>query len=142
MFCYVVANSINCVLKEMLLWSKLSKEHPTFILTVADLISLNLSSDLTIDLTEIHDGFAKVEDEVIKLYEKVEETIWNHYIICNKLVIIFKKILKYNEKFLRQIESLKSYGEENPVWQILIEHIEDEQKYMEILIRTLCSQIY
>lgn len=141
MYCYTVASGLGCVLQELLLWSNTSKEHQTFILTIADLTNKNLSPEIEDQLTKLHEKFEEIEDQTKRYYKEVKKC-WPHphplYYQVGKTINMF---LHYNCEFLNTLQILKTYGEEDQVWQTLLEHIEDEQKYMGRLLNNLLHQL-
>lgn len=141
MYCYTVASGLGCVLRELLFWSNTSKEHQTFILAVADLTNKNLSTEIEDQLMELHDKFEEIEDHT-KKYNKEVEKYWPcPYLIYYKIGKIISKFLHYNCEFLNTLQTLKTYGAEDQVWQTLLEHIDDEQKYMGRLLNNLLHQL-
>lgn len=63
MFCYTVVSGIRCVLQELIMWSEISSQHPTFIKTVAKLTNKKLGKELIADLDEVSTNFAQLEKE-------------------------------------------------------------------------------
>lgn len=137
MYCYTMANNLGCILTELRLWSNTSKEHPTFILTIADLTNKDLSRDLEDDLRKLHDQFEMIEDKTMEL----QKNIHNCYMVYNQIPALIKKFLRYNHRFLRVLDQLQRYGKEDKVWQTLLEHIEDEQRYMEKTFKDILYQL-
>ncbi|AZR73664.1 hypothetical protein BBF96_09865 [Anoxybacter fermentans] len=132
--CYfTISHSLNYVLWELMLWSSISKEHQTFLLTVADLTDKDLSSEIEKDLMQFHNLFEKIENETIRLKEKLQY----YYPVYRKLSGLLKRFLIINKKFIPVLEKLKSYGKDEPVWQMLVGHIEGEHRYMEKLFKNL-----
>ncbi len=63
MFCYTEVSGIKCVLQELVMWSDISSEHPTFIKTVAGLTNKNLSSEIISELDRLRMQFKSLKDE-------------------------------------------------------------------------------
>ncbi len=134
MFCYTIANSYHCVLRELLLWSNTAKEHQTFLLSVANLTNKNLIKLLEDQLMRFHEEFAEIEEETMGLYQTIPMK-------NQRLPYLIRKFLVINTEFIRTLQMLKEYGENDKVWQTLVEHIEDEQQYMGRLLRNLQNQL-
>lgn len=141
MFCYTVAQSLECILRELLLWSNTSKEHPTFLMTVAELANIPLSHEQQDQLVSFHNGFAEVERNTMDLSHRLRQGEW--YLVYRELVRLIQEFLSDDTHFVQVLDTL--FQESQPaetVWQVLISHIRDEQIYMYRLMVTLFNQLY
>lgn len=143
MYCYTVANSYMCVLRELLLWSEISSEHPIFIKTVANLTNKNLSKEIIENLENINEEFKKINEEVKSLLNQmnripIPSSIYSLALMIKELI---RKFYRYDRIFLDILKDVMEYGKEDKVWQTLLEHITQEQTYMARLVQTLYQQI-
>lgn len=117
-------NTIAIVtLDEMKLWAKNSKEHPIFIRKVADLTKKCLSSETISGLDKMNIEFAKIE---VKAHD-IQRTC--HYDIINEIKKLILRYLAVNKEFVSLLEKTKSVGKDDLVWQLLLQHIIEEQQY-------------
>jgi len=141
LFCYTVACSIECVTQEMLLWSRISSEHPSFLLTVARLTGKRLSKSIVDELKKADGKFEENHDCVKRFADML---YGGHKDIQSDGVdikVCMRKFLSADKDFIETLIKLKEYGKKDGVWQALIEHIEKEQRYMYRLVETLLMQM-
>ncbi|MDK2799637.1 MAG: hypothetical protein PWP27_1366 [Clostridiales bacterium] len=144
MFCYSVVTNIQCVLRELDMWSEISKEHPIFIKTVAKLTNKNLAKEITDRLDKVNENFSNLQKHVKTLSERLGYggTGWMNYTLMSQVSRLIEMFLKYDVDFLNVLKQVKTYGKDDKVWQTLIEHITEEEEYMYRLFTTLRSQLY
>lgn len=141
MFCYTVAQNFDCVLRELTLWSNISKEHPTFLLTVADLANIPVSEELEEQLVRLHQEFDQIEQTALALQHQLATGVYHQ--VYTGLVRTIQAFLHYDAQFLQVLERLLLESQpDQTVWQVLVTHIRDEQTYMYRLLSTLLNQIY
>lgn len=141
MFCYTVANSLECIIRELLLWSNTSKEHPTFLLTVAELSNKELGKEMEEKLVELHDAFAAIERETREIYNRLR-LHGPTYQLVGELRTVIRRFLAYDAEMIPTLEELQRQSKPGEtVWQVLVEHITDEQRYMARLMSTLLYQL-
>lgn len=141
MFCYTVACSIECVVQELLLWSRISGEHPTFLLTVARLTGKRLSRSIVDELKKADRGFKESHDCVKSIADMICGEAKDIQDDRADIKVCMRKFLSVDKDFIETLIKLKEYGKKDSVWQALIEHIEKEQRYMYRLVETLLMQI-
>ncbi len=144
MYCYTVANSYVCILRELQMWTEISSEHPIFIKTVAQLSKKKLPEELVDSLTKISNDFKNLNQTAKDLC--YEFTLFPmDYVKMYGMIKSIKKALRDFERldklFLNILKETMKYGEEDKVWQTLLEHIREEQIYMYRLFGTLYSQL-
>ncbi len=143
MFCYTTITDIRCVLRELDLWTQISKEHPVFIKTVAELTDKDLSKEIIKQLDEVQKKFEHlhraVRDACCRL--GYGGAGWRVCPPMSGIRNLVEAFLRYNCDFLNVLKCVKTYGEEDKVWQALIGHIINEQEYMHQLFRMLRSQL-
>ncbi|MEL7566940.1 MAG: DUF2935 domain-containing protein [Dehalobacterium sp.] len=141
MYCYIYAQSINCILNELLLWSEISREHPVFIKTVAELTNKNLPQNLLKELAEINEIFSALKEKVEVLHQEMVNNPYFYYAYTGKIRELVETFLMYDQRFLEVLPEIMQYGKDDPVWQELLEHINKEQSFMYQLFYNLLGQI-
>lgn len=140
MFCYTIAQNLNCILRELTLWSNISKEHPTFLLTVADLANITIPEEREEQLVRLHNSFGQIEQTAADLQRQMADGAF--YQVYPRLIRAIQEFLNLDLQFLQVLGNLLQESHPNPpVWQVLVTHIRDEQTYMYWLFQTLLSQI-
>lgn len=141
MYCMPCINNINCVLRELLLWSDISSEHPIFIKTTAQLTNKNLPKKLIDELMEINRIFTEINNRAKILSGKISgfQRVPSDFIIELKRLI--DEFLKHDIHVVKVLDELKQYGKEDKVWQTLLEHITEEQKFMYSTFTSLKKQL-
>lgn len=74
MFCYTEVSGIKCVLQELVMWSDISSEHPTFIKTVAGLTNKNLRTEIISELDRLQMQFKSLKDEAQSYLNQMMQT--------------------------------------------------------------------
>ncbi len=144
MYCYTVANSVNCVVRELRLWSGISSEHPVFLRTVAGLSRKHLSKKIIQDLEKSGQKFRDIytcAGEYAIKWEKMYCYPAEAQTFIGELVNCLQSFLEEICSFLEILNELKEYGKQDRVWQALVEHVGQEEKYMHRLMETLMRQI-
>ncbi|SHJ70246.1 DUF2935 domain-containing protein [Paramaledivibacter caminithermalis] len=143
MYCYTIINNLKCVLSELETWSKDSMEHHTFILKFADCRNIRLGYNLTNEIRESRRYFKEFNEEindVIAEYESISS--YNHYAkLLREIKRLLQRFIKYDKKFLSILKDLQTIGRRDNIWQTLIDHIFDEQKYSFRLMKNLKRQL-
>jgi hypothetical protein len=137
-YCYTYANNYKCILRELSLWSDISSDHPIFIKTVAKLTNKNLPKNIINGLNEINKEFSALNEKVNLLNNEHNFNIQALHMEIKKLI---NEFLRNDEKFLKLLPEVKSYGKEDKVWQVLLNHITHEQRFMFELFTNLISQL-
>ncbi|AGL01081.1 DUF2935 domain-containing protein [Desulfoscipio gibsoniae] len=142
MYCYTYLPSLECGLRELILWSEISSQHPVFFINVAQCLNLNLTPQIVADLNRMKNCFNSINNEARPLLSLL--TYQNHidYSLAHSTSQLMQQFLHYDQELLAFIQHLKAYGQNQPVWQTLVSHIENEQIYMYRLISTLREQIF
>ncbi|WP_157910226.1 DUF2935 domain-containing protein [Petroclostridium xylanilyticum] len=144
MYCYTVLTNTLCALRELDMWTEISKQHPVFIKTVAKSSNIDLPKELINKLDKLNENFEA-------LHKRVKEIIrrqpyggvdWMAYLPLIQVRSLVETFLQYDIDFLNVLNQVKNYGRENKVWQTLLEHIIHEQEYMYRLFVTLRNQMY
>lgn len=52
MYCFTLVQDLNCILKELAIWIKISREHTIFLKTIAGMADISLTA-------EVEEGFYK-----------------------------------------------------------------------------------
>jgi len=141
MYCYTYAQSVNCILNELLLWSAISSEHPVFIKTVAELTNKNLPQNLLKTLAEINEIFSNLKEKAEILQQEMMNNPYFYYAYAGKIRELAETFLMYDQRFLEVLPEVMQYGKDDRVWQELLEHINKEQSFMYQLFYNLLRQI-
>jgi predicted Zn-ribbon and HTH transcriptional regulator len=117
------------VLNELSLWSEISSEHPIFIKTVAELTNKNLTNELIEKLNHINVTFENIKKKTKELENLMPFTYMNYgYVVQVRMLI--DRFLKEDMFVLTTLDEVKEVGQEDKVWQTLLEHITEEQRFM------------
>ena len=138
MYCFTYASNFKCIENELILWSDISSEHPTFIKTVAKLTKKRLSESTVNKLTEVTKRFSELNRQVKALSSHPQTNYYNMYKELERLVNQFLIDDKY---VLGVLPEVKAYGKDDKVWQTLLEHITHEQNFMYELFSNLQRQL-
>lgn len=138
MYCFTYASNFKCIENELLLWSNISGEHPTFIKTVAKLTKKNLSESTQNKLTEITRRFSELNRRVKALSSHPQT---NYYTMYKELQNLVAQFLIDDKYVLGVLPEVKAYDKEDKVWQTLLKHITHEQNFMYELFRDLQGQL-
>lgn len=144
MFCYTYLTGLECGLRELVLWSEISSQHPIFFTNVANCLNINLDPSIVAGLNRIEECFNFINQEARRLLAMAgnhRNNMMYNYSLAQETARLMQLFLQNNQEFLAIIQQLKNYGKDQPVWQILVGHIENEQVYMNGLITTLLQQI-
>lgn len=142
MYCLAVVTGINCVINELNIWTEISSEHPIFLKTVAELTDKKLTEELVLGLNDINRRFSVLNRRVRNLYR--QNYNFSYYVLPNskmRVIELCRRFLQLDREAIRLYEELEDVGREDRVWQTLIEHIIQEQKYMYRLFDKLLEQI-
>lgn len=141
MYCTPCVKNINCVLNELLLWSDISFEHPVFIDTVAKLTNKNLPKELINRLMEAHRIFTDINNKA----KALKKSLYNFPRVPRTYIEELRKLidefLVHDVNFVRILDELKQYGKADEVWQTLLHHITNEQKFMYSTFTGLKNQL-
>jgi hypothetical protein len=141
LYCYTYLNNFSCVLNELLLWSDISSEHPIFIKTVAELTKKNLPEEVLDKLMEVNKMFSELKGKTEELKKQMHFNPYNPYNYLTQIKIMVKEFLMHDRYALQVIDMVKRYGQEDKVWQTLLEHITEEQEFMYKLFNDLDGQL-
>lgn len=141
MYCFTYASSYDCIFNELLLWSKVSAEHPVFIKKVASLSGKNLSQGAVEELMEFNKDFGELSDKVRQVREMLAYNGYYRNDIGNEIKKLVTEFLIMDEKIIEYVTKIKTYGQEDQVWQTLLHHIAEEQTLMKKLFTDLSMQI-
>ena len=143
MFCYTYLSTLECGLRELSMWTEISSQHPIFFINVARCLNINLTAQIEADLNRMTCCFGAVNNEARRLLG-IAATQRNNidYALAQAASQLMQQFLQYDQEFLAIIQQLKAYGQDQPVWQTLVCHVEHEQVYMYRLIATLQHQIF
>lgn len=137
MYCFTYANTLNYIFNNLFLWSKTTAEHPIFIKTVAELTNKNLSAELVEQLTELNKTFYELNQRTKRLNKQMSRQMMPPL----PLKQLIQQFLVANDMMINVVTDVKEYGKDDEVWQMLLEHILSEQKYMNDLFEDLLLQI-
>jgi hypothetical protein len=134
---------IGCALRELDMWTEISKEHPVFIKNVAKLSNIDLPKELIEKLDMINRHFESLHQAVKELMRQQQYggMGWITYPPMMQVRNLVETFLQYDMNFINVLKQVQNYGKENKVWQTLIEHIMQEQEYMYRLFVTLKNQM-
>jgi len=143
LYCYTVINNLKCVLSELEMWSMDSTEHHSFILEFADCTNKRLNNDLIDEIETSKRYFKDLNEEVHALIEEYDKTMppYQYQNLSRPMRALLQKFIKYDKNFLSILDTLKMIGKRDRVWQTLIDHIIDEQKYSFALMKNLKNQL-
>lgn len=141
MYCFTCVNGLNCVINELILWSDISSEHPTFIKTVAGLTNKNLPLDIVSGLDEMSRNFSNIKNDAMRMRRAVQASPTPMAAGMPGLLELINRFLTYDKNALETISNTKQVGKEDKVWQTLLEHISDEQTFMYETFSGMINQI-
>lgn len=144
MYCYTYLTGLECGLRELALWSEISSEHPIFLQSVAGCLNLPLSPSIVAGLNRINQCMKAVNQEALRLLSMAgyHRDKMMHSPLVQETARLMQQFLQYDQEFLGILQQLKMIGRDQPVWQMLVTHIEQEQIYMYNLIYTLMQQLF
>lgn len=134
-------NNINCVLRELLLWSDISSEHPIFIKATAQCTNKNLPKRLEDELTEINRIFKNINNSAKALEGKVSGFQRVPANLTMELKRLIDEFLRHDIHAVKVLNELQQYGKNDRVWQTQLEHITEEQKFMYNTFTSLRKQL-
>lgn len=143
MYCYTIINNLKCVLSELEMWSKDSMEHHTFILKFADCRNKRLDRDLIDEIKKSRRCFKELNEEVNDVIAEYEKNTFPSYYrrLIREIRRLLQKFIKCNKKFLSILKELQTIGRRDDIWQTLIDHIIEEQKYSFRLMKNFKKQL-
>lgn len=143
MYCYTIVNSLDCVLKELGIWTQISSEHHIFLLKIAQLTNKRINRSLEKRIKDSRKEFTKLEKSIVKI-DKQFNGRYNAISAKKKtkaVIDLLKEFLQLDKNFLGILKNLEKIGKRDKVWQALIAHIIDEQEYMFSLFSNLLNQL-
>jgi hypothetical protein len=141
MFCFTYASSYDCIFNELLLWSELSGEHPIFIKTVAELSGKDLPKDTVEGLMDFNRDFKEFNDKVRLTRDELSFDRFYRNDIGTEIEKLVNEFLIIDDSFINFLCKVRKYGEEDRVWQTLLEHITEEQTFMKKLFTDIKMQL-
>lgn len=141
MYCYTVISNLKCVLTELEMWSKDSMEHHTFILKFADCTNKRLAYNLLTRIRESRENFKELTEEAYELMEEYDKSTGQYQNFIRPIRALLQRFIKYDKNFLSILYDLQEIGKRDKIWQTLIQHILDEQKYSFRLMKSLKKQL-
>lgn len=145
MFCYTYLSNIECGLRELAMWSEISSEHPIFLQNVARCLNINLDPAIEAALNRLNQCFTAINQQAQRLLFSATQHRFNASYgdpLSQQTAALMQQFLQYDQEFLAVLQQLMSCGQDQPVWQTLVHHIQMEQNYMYRLISALCQQIF
>lgn len=143
MYCYTMAYSLQCVLRELIMWTDISSEHPIFVKTVAKLSRKDLPKDISEELKKLSKSFEtlnlKAKEQLVDAQSMAAQPMM--YVYMNRAKVLLNEFGRLNRIWIGLIKEIMKCGKEDKVWQTLLSHIEEEQAYMDRLFHTLYMQI-
>lgn len=144
MFCYTYLTNIECGLRELAMWSEISSEHPIFLQNVANCLNITLDPTMVAALNRLQQCFVSVNQQAQRLLAAASQHRYNVSAgnqLSQQTAALMQQFLQYDQEFLGLLQQLSNYGPNQPVWQTLVHHIQQEQTYMYGLICTLYQQL-
>ncbi|KXG74180.1 DUF2935 domain-containing protein [Thermotalea metallivorans] len=143
MYCYTIACNLQCVLRELIMWTDISSEHPIFIKTVAKLTKKDLPKNIVEELKKLNEMFEELNKHAKEQLAGMQHmmmhpALWVH---MNQIKTLLNEFGRRNRIFMNLLKEMMHYGKEDKVWQTLLSHIEEEQTYMDRLFHTLYMQL-
>jgi hypothetical protein len=117
------------VLNELSLWSEITSEHPLVIKTLGKLTNKNIPQDLLKNLSNITIRFQNIKKRTEEL-ESINPSSYMNYGYIVQIRLLVDKFLKDDRYVITTLSELRTVGREDKVWQTLLEHITEEQKFM------------
>jgi hypothetical protein len=127
------------VFNELVLWSDISSEHPIFIKTVAELTNKKLPKETVDKLLEVNKIFTSIKETSLSVKKKI--TPYMQLKEIPEVRKLIQEFLKHDEHFLTVLSEVRQFGKEDKVWQTLLEHITEEQKFMFEIMTDLKVQL-
>nr|WP_279288983.1 DUF2935 domain-containing protein [Anaerosolibacter carboniphilus] len=138
-----MAYSLQCVLRELLMWTDISSEHPIFVKTVAKLSKKDLPKSIVEELKKLNKSFEELnmnaKEQLTNAQNSVAQPTMCGYM--NQAKMLLNEFGRLNRIWIGLIKEIMKYGKDDKVWQTLLSHIEEEQIYMDRLFHTLYMQI-
>lgn len=143
MYCYTIISNLKCVLTELETWSQASKEHHTFILKFADCRNIRLGYDLINEIKNSRRCFKELNEEINDVIAEYEKNTFPNYYqrLVREIKHLIQKFIKCDKKFLSILKELQTIGKRDDIWQTLIEHMIEEQKYSFRLMKNFKKQL-
>ncbi|MGE4283680.1 MAG: DUF2935 domain-containing protein [Clostridia bacterium] len=144
MYCYTMLTDTMCVIRELDMWTEISKEHPIFLKNVAKLSNINLPNDLVASLDKVNEQFESLHRTVKQLMaqQPYGGMGWMPNPQMMQVRALVETFLQYDMNFINVLRQVQNHGKENAVWQTLVGHITQEQEYMYRLFTGLRNQMY
>lgn len=140
-----LARGVQVVMGDLSLWANISKEHPTFLLTVAGLSGLKIDQEAEDILAFFHDNFQRVEEKA-RQFAQISPVNVEASTMPEDIHFLIKEFSILNADFVTQLHGLSeiihSGKEKNYVWKLLISHIMDEQEYIVRQLNNNINQFY
>lgn len=140
MYCHTYAINSYCIVNELLLWTEISSEHPIFIKTIASLTKKRLSDSTLNKLTDIHKMFSSLNKMASSIKDEQLSKPCHQYTVMAKISELVNEFLIQDTYMLSLLPEVQNYGKEDKVWQTLLEHITQEQRFMYELFNDLQKQ--
>lgn len=144
MFCYTYLSNVECGLRELILWSEISCQHPIFITNVAQCLNITLPPNIIAGLERMRQCFANINQQARQLLACAPQhrhNVMHNFTLAQQTAHLMQQFLQYDQEFIGILQQVKNFGTNQPVFQTLIHHIENEQVYMCQLISTLLQQL-
>ncbi|WP_058486629.1 DUF2935 domain-containing protein [Defluviitalea phaphyphila] len=133
---------IKDILDQIIFWTEISKEHPIVIDTVAQLTDKNLPKKLTKEVLSYTSKFEDIQKRARHLQRRIEYSMpYMQGNILREICLILRDFIALDQYWINLLETLKDYGEDDKIWQTLIEHIKEEQIYAYNLMRKYYQRI-
>jgi hypothetical protein len=142
LFCYTLANSIECVLRELIMWSEISSEHPVVLFNIARFSRIKLGQRAIELLKKANQEFVSIMNTTRDILEQVKGTKEKPQLVTQRLIKCIGDFLRADSDFINTLIGLKEYGNGDDLWITIVEHIEEEQRYMHRLMETLMVQVH
>ncbi|WP_139905738.1 DUF2935 domain-containing protein [Clostridium thermarum] len=142
MYCFTYASSYDCIFNELLLWSEISSEHPVFIKTVADLSGINLPQDMENRLMNVNRDFSELKEKVLQTREVLTFNCYYRNDVGSETKKLIIEFIILDENFISLLAKVKTVVPEKKVWQMLLEHITEEQIFMKNIFENLKLQVF
>lgn len=119
------------ILNQILFWCEISKEHPIVITEFSELSDINMPTAVIVKIKSFSDRFDRLQKEALRLVKNVEiaydDRKRNGY--QHQILPVINDFLNLNALWIRTVDRLKDYGQENETFQTLLRHIGREQMY-------------
>lgn len=125
------------------MWSKDSMQHHIFILQFADCRNKRLGYNLVEEIRKSQESFEELNEEVNDVLAEYEKNTSPNYYqrLIKDIKHLLQKYIKYDKRFLAILKDLQEIGQRDDIWQTLIDHIIDEQKYSFRLMKNFKAQL-